>query len=371
MKNDIVMTSWAAKSCINLLMKRQSAPKPTWNSDRLDSPLSPEIEAAYFDDSLQAWVLSSYADNLLAFRSTSLFPSGPSRDAAFETPDPESTLKMHAETREALSPANLRQWREHLRSEAGALVRSLPLNLPVDLVGEYARPLCLSLAAVVTNIDRQAAEYLCEISEPVSASAAEPYDVVLKSSAKSVDATLRSYFHSGPEPLRDSGFVALAHTMPCLLANAWFALLKDAEQWSILHRELWRMEQATEELLRTCGLPRILSRKAIEDCDINGVRVKKGERIVLRIYAANRDREHFSQPNQVNVRRRGIKHLAFGAGPHACVGASLIRMVAITISRPLLERFAWAKVCKPVEWKGGSVFLSPSSLWVHLGERSP
>jgi cytochrome P450 len=370
MNNDIAMTSEAARTCINLLMKRQCVEKPSWDSDRLDSPVPPEIEAPYFDESLQAWVLSSYADSLAAFRSTSLCPSGPRRDSAFEPPDLNNTLKMHAEMREALSSANLRQWREHLASEAEALAKSLPLDLQVDLVGGYARPLCLNLAAMVTNVDLRSAEHLREISEPVSASAAEPYDTTLKSSAKSVEPAFRSHFHTGPELLRDSGFVALAHTMPSLLANAWFALLKDSEQWSILHREPRLIENAMEELLRTSGLPRILNRKAIEDCEINGVRVKRGEKIVLRIYAANRDREHFSQPDRVNVRRRGIKHLAFGAGPHACVGASLIRMVAITITRPLLERFASAEVCKQVEWKGGSVFLSPSSLWVLLGDRS-
>ena len=53
---------------------------------------------------------------------------------------------------------------------------------------------------------------------------------------------------------------------------------------------------------------------------------------------------------------------------HACVGASLIRMAAITITSPLLERFAWAELVEPVEWKGGSGFRAPGSLLVRLGE---
>ena len=51
-------------------------------------------------------------------------------------------------------------------------------------------------------------------------------------------------------------------------------------------------------------------------------------------------------------------------------GAELMgfRMAAITITSPLMERFALAKLVEPVEWKGGSGFCTPVSLLVRLGE---
>jgi cytochrome P450 len=88
---------------------------------------------------------------------------------------------------------------------------------------------------------------------------------------------------------------------------------------------------------------------------------------VLRVFAANRDPERFSDPGRFDVMRRGTGQLALGAGSHACVGARLIRMAAVTITRPLLERFAWASLVEPVEWKGGSGFRTPASLPVRLG----
>jgi hypothetical protein len=100
----------------------------------------------------------------------------------------------------------------------------------------YARPLCLFLAAMVTRISRDDAETLYELAGRVSPSAAEPFDPTLRTSAKFASADLRGCFHSRPEALRDSGFVALSQTMPCILGNAWFALMQFPQVWSLLHR---------------------------------------------------------------------------------------------------------------------------------------
>jgi hypothetical protein len=269
---------------------------------------------------------------------------------------------------EALSATNLRAWRERLTPEACACVHSLPVEEPVDLLDAYARPLCLSLAAMVTGISRHDAAGLCARAERVSAAAAEPYDPALRRGAKAANVELRSCFHSGPEPLRDSGFVALSQTLPCILGNAWFALMQHPQEWSLLHQQPGLIEQAIEELLRYAGLVRILIRTATADIDLNGFFIRKGERIILRIIAANRDPERFSNPNQVDVTRRGGGHFTLGYGAHSCVGASLIRMAAVTITQPLLQRFAAAKPARGVVWQGGTGFRSPSSLWVRLSE---
>jgi cytochrome P450 len=262
----------------------------------------------------------------------------------------------------------LHAWRERLTPEAQALAKSLPVEHPVDLIGEYARPLCLILAAIVTGIDLHEAKKLHEKAQQVSAAAADPYDPVLRSGAKSANAELRSCFHSGPEALRDSGFVALSQTLPCILANAWFALLKHPHQWRLLHQQPELMEQAIEELMRYAGLVRVIFRVATEDVAFNGSLIRQGERVVLRIIAANRDAERFLNANEVDITRRGAGHLTLGAGPHSCVGASLIRMGAVAITHPLLKRFAAAHLTQPADWRGGSVFRSPWSVWVSLGE---
>jgi cytochrome P450 len=344
--------------------KRDNPFVPAWSQDQLDSRCPPEMEAPYFDDHLRAWVLSRHADVLAAFRASSLSLAGPNDKDGGEPPAERERLKMRWETMEALSPAQLRAWRERIIPEVDALINRLPTEEPVDLMDGYARPLCLSLAVMVTGISRGAAEGLCEMARRVSASAAEPYDPAVRLSAKAANAKLRGCFHSGPEPLRDSGFVALSQTLPCLLGNAWFALIQHPQEWSLLHQQPELTEQAIEELLRYAGLARTLFRTATADLDLNGFSIRKGERIILRIVAANRDPERFSDPHRVDVTRRDGGHFTLGAGPHACVAAGLIRMVATTLTYPLLQRFRSASLALPIHWQGGSGFRSPSSLWV-------
>ena len=268
-----------------------------------------------------------------------------------------------------LSSAFIRIWREQLASQVERRLKTLRCEATVDLIADYAQPLCRWFATVVTGVSLSDAEELYRTAAPVSASAAEPYDPALRSEAKSAKKQMQKYFQSGPEALRDAGFVALAYTMPCLLGNAWFALLQYPEQWTLLHREPGLIEQAIEETLRYAGLTRTLFRFATEDANLNGSLVRKGDRIVLRIIAANHDPSRFSKSHEVDIERSDTGHLALGAGAHSCVGASLIRVAAAGITQPLLQQFASVRLVEEVSWRGGSRFCSPVSLRVSLNER--
>jgi len=348
--------------------RSEECASPTWSDDQLDSPIPPEITPPYFDDQLGAWVLSRHADVLAAFRSPGLVPTGAKSRPDKPAPDEIARLKLRAETKTALSLRHLQQWQRDLMPKVCALTQSLPTSQTVDLVGEFARPLCLILATAVTRADPHDAQRLEKLAKHVSDAAAEPFDAKTGALAEEAKAQLHGCFHAGPEPLRDSGFVALSHTLPCLLANAWLALLHHPQQWKRLHHHSVLIPKAVEELLRYAGLTRLLFRRAIEDVDLTSVRVRRGERVVLRIAAANKDPERFPYPEQIDWTHQGKGHLALGAGPHSCVGANLIRMAAITITRPLLERFAQAEISGAIEWHGGPVFRAPVSLPVCLRE---
>jgi hypothetical protein len=338
--------------------KRDNPTIPAWTHDPLDSSSPPEVEPAYFDSALNAWVLSKHADILAAFRTSTLAPTQDNND------DLRATIRT--ETLEALSPQQLRVWREKLTPEAGRLANTLALVEPVDLMDAYARPLCLSLAAMVTGISQEHSTHLNEPAQRVSAAAAEPYDPALRAAAKIANAELRTCFHSGPETLRDAGFVALSQTLPCLLGNIWFALLQHPHQWTLLRQQPALTDQAIDELLRYAGLARTLTRTATADFHLNGSSIQRGDKIILRIIAGNRDPDRFSHPHQVDVTRPDPSHFTLGAGNHACVAAGLIRMAATSLTRPLLERFATPTQARPVDWRGGTGFRYPRSLWVCL-----
>jgi cytochrome P450 len=350
-----------------MLTRREDPTKPAWAADRPDNSAPPDCEAPYFDNTLDAWILSRYEDVMAAMQCRDLYPIGPNSRKIIEPSGRSDLLEMRANTLAALAPAQLRTWQERTTPMINKSIRELPTKQPTDLIKHYAQPSCLAFAAIVTGIPMEYAELLREMATPVSASAAEPFALDLQLRAKTATTELKKYFSSGPEALRESGFVALAHTLPCMLANAWLALLQAPRQWEALHQDPSLTELALEELFRHSGLVRILLRRAKADVDINGCHIRRLDRIVLRVIAANSDPEYFTCPRDVQVTRRERGHLALGAGPHSCVGAGLIRMVATTITRPLLARFATASLLEQVEWKGGSGFLSPVSLPVHLG----
>jgi cytochrome P450 len=133
-----------------------------------------------------------------------------------------------------------------------------------------------------------------------------------------------------------------------------------------LHQQPALTGQAIEEQLRYSGLARTVTRMATADIDLNGSFIRKGEQIILRIIAANRDPDRFSHPHQVDVTRSDGGHFTLEAGPHSCVAAGLIRMAATMITRPLLQRFGPPIPALPVEWQGGSGFRFPRSVWVYL-----
>jgi cytochrome P450 len=81
---------------------------------------------------------------------------------------------------------------------------------------------------------------------------------------------------------------------------------------------------AVEELLRVYSIPQ-LARKAKHDVDIGGAEVKAGDMVMFSLSAANRDPSVIDRAREVDFRREGIPHYAFGAGPHRCLGSHLAR----------------------------------------------
>lgn len=88
-----------------------------------------------------------------------------------------------------------------------------------------------------------------------------------------------------------------------------------------------RIPKAVEEFLRLyLGVPN-MARRVTTEVEVGGVQMKEGDRILLSYGAASRDPAVCENPDAVDIERRAIKHLAFGAGAHRCIGQPLARMV--------------------------------------------
>ena len=142
-----------------------------------------------------------------------------------------------------------------------------------------------------------------------------------------------------------------------LIGNGMLALLRHPEQLQRLRDDPSLIPSAVEELLRYDSPVQLDLRRVVEDCDVNGFPVKRGDDIVLLIGGANRDPEQFEDPDGLDVGRSESSHISFGRGIHACIGAPLARLEARIAIEILLERFSSIRLAGPPPSFRGSIVL--------------
>ena len=108
---------------------------------------------------------------------------------------------------------------------------------------------------------------------------------------------------------------------------------------------------AVDEILRLSSPVTMTGRIATEDFEFEGASLRKGDSVLLSWTSANRDPEQFPEPDRIDLRRRNNPHLAFGAGPHACLGLHLARVEAQIAFQRLWSRLPNMRLAtQPVEW---------------------
>ncbi|TJZ99417.1 cytochrome P450 [Actinacidiphila oryziradicis] len=106
-----------------------------------------------------------------------------------------------------------------------------------------------------------------------------------------------------------------------------FALLHHQDQLALLRAEPEKLDAAIEEILRYLTINQYqVYRTALEDVDLDGVLVKKGDTVTVSLPSANRDPAKFECPEQLRIGRETAGHLAFGFGVHQCLGQNLARV---------------------------------------------
>lgn len=156
-------------------------------------------------------------------------------------------------------------------------------------------------------------------------------------------------------------------TTTSLLGNAVKALLDHPEQFSRLRDEPEMIDSAVEEFLRFDGPAASAARVVAVDHELAGQQLKQGDRVFAMLNAANRDPRRFERPHELDLARTPNRHIAFGLGPHFCLGAPLARLEAKVCVGMLVERFPKMRYAEgDCNWMDALIMRGLTSFPLHL-----
>jgi len=349
-------------------------------------------DPVHWDERNRIWVVSKYEDVVAVERQPEIFcsgqgirPKGGGADdlSIVSLDDPEHARQRRLVSR-AFTPGRINQMVDHIRDVARGLVDAVASRGACDFVDDIAKPLPLIVIAELLGLpveDRgqlgewsdamMSAEGVDGDDDPKLQAAAEawaayvsylvglmeerrrePRDDMISVLLSSADAgelrfredELQSRLASGELPMSDlTGdelltfcvllLVAGNETTRNALSGGIDALSRFPEERAKLVADLSLVNSATEEILRYVSPVISFSRTVTRDTDLRGRPLRVGD-TVLNVYpSANRDADVFDDPHAFRIDRSPNLHIAFGTGPHFCLGANLAR----TEIRILLE----------------------------------
>ena len=333
---------------------------------------------------LDAWVFSRHADVDAILRDFRRFSSDqrkrdprlrrrrrslPMPEPTILVLDPPDHTRLRSLVNKAFTPRAVTALEARIRGMAGALLDAAdPAGF--DLMEALADPLPVMVIAEMLGVppeDRAQfktwSNQRARIIEP-TVSGRELQ--IAQQASRSLDAYFRTIIEARRSEPRDDIISALVHveeagdrlteremlgmlrlllvagneTTTNLIGNGVLALLRHPEQMRALRDDPGLIPTAVEELLRFDSPVQATLRLVLEDCEVNGFPLRRGDNAVLLNGAANHDPAAFDHPDRLDVRRGEVNHVAFGRGIHYCLGAPLARLEARVALEVLLERYA-------------------------------
>jgi cytochrome P450 len=145
-----------------------------------------------------------------------------------------------------------------------------------------------------------------------------------------------------------------------LLSGGLLALMEHPDQYAWLMADLdARLPTAREELLRWTSPVIYMRRTARHDAELAGQQIRAGDKVVMYFGAANRDPAVFDRPDVLDLSRAENPHIAFGTGPHGCLGQHIARIEIDAMLREVLTRMNAFELAAPVEWLPSNFISGP------------
>jgi cytochrome P450 len=290
-------------------------------------------------------------------------------DMSFLDMDPPDHTRLRRLAQPFFSPKLMAGYRPRVFSQVDELISAFGSfgDGSFDLVSSFAAPLPIAVITDLLGVPDADAERFSEVGTVIGSALSGIRSLSHAAQLRSADATLRTLFASlfelrrvspaddvishlvalsddqiRPEELRPLCTLLLVagfETTVNLIGNAVNALLSHPSQWRDLCDDPAGLAgPAIEETLRWDPPVQRTARCALEDLDLDGVRLRRGQFVVTMLAAANRDPAVFSRASTFDIHRTPeADHLAFSSGIHYCVGAPLARMEATIALQRLAE----------------------------------
>jgi cytochrome P450 len=211
-----------------------------------------------------------------------------------------------------------------------------------DLVADYAVPLARRAAALVIGLEEGELNGILaapDISSPVSAMSEGSIELLRRADL------YRSLLDESGGLLDDERARSLVRllcraateTTERLLVRAAAALLADPPMRRRLEESPALFAPFIEEMMRLYPPEPNLVRRATRDVKVGAAAIPAGATVFVSLLCANRDPRIFPDPGEARLERPRTRHLAFGGGPHQCVGAGLARRIASIALRTLFD----------------------------------
>jgi cytochrome P450 len=357
----------------------------------------------FYDEQLQAWVVSAYDDVDAVMRDHRSFSSkwvaGPFRIASFSrvmervASDPRAAGSMvyfhlpfiasdgavhqreHAVVAKAFTPKRVRALEPTIRSLCEELLAGIAGERGADFMSRYAVPLPVQVIASALGLPTEnhrdlrrwsdgfqvfigdpdptpeaieefltaSAEYTAYVEPLIEERRRDPGDDIISVLVSDNEAQWRP---SVGEILSMTSTLLLAgnETSAAALSGAMLYLARLPELQEQVRAERALIPALVEEMMRLTTPPQVLFRTAVADVELAGQQIREGQHVLMRIAAANRDPARFEDPLMPRLDRADKRHVAFGRGIHTCVGAPLARAELRITLETVLEQTSWVEL---------------------------
>lgn len=377
--------------------RHKDNPIPLYTQIRTETPVV-QIMAG---DKKPAWLLTRYSDVALALKDPRLgknafrILSNDERKEqvpwlpSFLRPlastmldqDPPDHNRLRSLVHQAFTPRRVEELRGRVQTITNDLIAKARAKGEFDLVESLAAPLPMTVICEMLGVPederarfRTLTNRIVTVVSPTDMFLAMPTMWMLVRYVRSLierrrhstdDDLLTALIHAeeGGTRLSQDELLAMVflllvaghETTVNLIASGTLALLDDPVSLDRLRKEPGLMKSAVEELLRfTSPVEIATERYTTEEVTYGDQLIPRGQRIFASLFAANFDSEVFDRPGHLQLDREPNRHVAFGAGPHYCLGAPLARMEGQIAMTAIVNELPGLRLAIPrtsVRWK--------------------